>query len=218
MQKNEEKVLNFNCFLRRIQLKLKFFTIFPIIFLYIILKYSQVNNTTNDFLLILICIPLIMIFLGFTISKNMKGKFILNSREFTLKLYFYKRVISPNSIEKIIREYYKEDNEDAVYRHIILNPNQYRIVIKNQKDIVLNITKKEEKEYYKKCLKLGKEIYSNNNLTDNQKDIEYEIRKPKEDFKLKLAIDELSQFYNIKIEDETEENSTKFLNINNYIR
>ena len=125
MQKNEEKILKFNCFLRSIQLKLKFFTIFSIVILYIILKYSEINEIDNDFLMLLILIPLLIIFFGFIVSKNMKGKFILNDREFTLKLYFYTRVVSPNNIEKIIREYYKEDNEDTVYRHIIVNPNQY---------------------------------------------------------------------------------------------
>lgn len=151
--------------------------------------------------------------------KNLKGAFLFQVNGFTFRSLGKEIYHEYGDVREIIRESYEEQKQIVNISFSQSNLNQYRIVLKGQKQFILRVASLEEKAFEQAIHQLNKKIYGMNRLgisfgsrhkidenRQKQLDEQYEREKPAyNNYSLIIAINRLLDKCGLKLTDLTEE-------------
>jgi len=146
---------------------------------------------------------------------DLKGCFTFETDGFEISSFGKKRYIRYSEVTGVTRLFY--DRPQTVVNVTIhaANPNKYRIELANGKNIDFCVAHKEEDSYKKAIARLNKEIFGINRLgvqfrlktvdeiTQRQREKEFERRMPPRDYSLEKAIAVLVRRCALELDDQT---------------
>lgn len=152
------------------------------------------------------------------IFKNLKGAFLFQANGFLFRSMGKEIYHEYRDVREIIRESYEEQKQIVSISYSQSNFNQYRIMLKGQKQLILRVASHEEKAFEQAIHSLNKKIYGMNKLgvsftsrhkinEEQQKllDEQYEREMPVHNYSLVTAINRLLEKCGLELTDLTEE-------------
>ncbi|MGF6906854.1 hypothetical protein [Fusobacterium sp. PH5-44] len=191
----------------------KFFVLGLVISIIFMIKFNKMMGIV--LLSALICAINIY---KYTNQKNKKGSFYFGNEDFIVESNKHQKKIKYSDVWLVVRDVWEESGSTFGIGYTTINPNEYKILLKDNSKLAFRVPKKEENSFQKKINKVNKKIYGTNSLGFglagrwesmpkeelNKEDKEYEKEKPKSNYSLKMAIYELIKKGNLLYEDRTE--------------
>jgi len=152
------------------------------------------------------------------IFKNLKGAFLFQPNGFVFRSFGKEIYYEYYDVREIIRESYEEHRQIVNISVSQSNFNQYRIMLKGQKQLILRVASSEEKAFEQAIHQLNKKIYGVNKLgvsfgpslrqiseeQQKQLDEQYEREMPVCNYSLVTGINLLLEKCNLELTDLTE--------------